>query len=228
MSTFDFAKFFDDKAAWSTETFGPGDRYAGVVKHIRKELKEIEAEPWNLEEWVDVALLAMDGARRSAGADGATFVAALEAKQAKNRVRRWPDWRTLKPGEVSEHVREAEEAFPEATKVARQAWESQLRQDEDGHKPLTAADLETLREMRWGPSHVVDGTVEQVVASLLHEIEDLREEISLGAPHALMAERAYDENLEAAFDAGWSAFVGGAPRETAKHVLLTRLGVRSK
>lgn len=99
------AAFFDAKAAWSLETFGPGDRYAGVVAHIRKELAEVEAKPADLEEWVDVVLLAMDGAWRSAGADGAAFVAALRAKDAKNRGRTWPDWRTLKPGDVSEHVK---------------------------------------------------------------------------------------------------------------------------
>ena len=46
----------------------------------------------------------MDGAWRSAGADGGQFVEALIAKDAKNRSRTWPDWRTLKPDEVSEHV----------------------------------------------------------------------------------------------------------------------------
>jgi hypothetical protein len=104
---FDLAAFFDAKAAWSRETFGPGDRYAGVIAHIRKELDEIEAEPSEAVEWIDVVLLAMDGAWRSAGLDGGEFVAVLKAKDGANRMRTWPDWRTLKPGEVSEHVKPA-------------------------------------------------------------------------------------------------------------------------
>lgn len=103
---FDLAAFYDAKARWSIETFGPGDRYAGVVAHIRKELIEIEADPSDLVEWCDVILLAMDGAMRSAGADGAALCHALFQKQEANVARRWPDWRTLKPGEVSEHVKE--------------------------------------------------------------------------------------------------------------------------
>lgn len=111
---FDMVSFFDIKATWSRETFGPADRYAGVVAHIRKELDEILAQPDDLEEWVDVALLAMDGAWRSAGADGARFVEALVAKDTKNRTRTWPDWRTLAPDTVSEHVKGA--SAPDAEK----------------------------------------------------------------------------------------------------------------
>ena len=101
-----FAALFDARCEWSRETFGPGDRAAGVVAHIRKELAEIEAEPSDLEEWVDVIILAMDGAWRSAGADGAACFAAIVAKDAKNRARKWPDRRTHPLGAATEHVRE--------------------------------------------------------------------------------------------------------------------------
>lgn len=103
-----FEAFFDAFAAWSRDTFGPMDRYATVVAHIRKELEEVEAKPSDLDEWVDVALLAMDGAWRSAGADGRAFVLAMMAKDEKNRKRSWPDWRDS-PGAVTEHIREGEE-----------------------------------------------------------------------------------------------------------------------
>lgn len=101
----DIVSFFDEKSKWSLETFGPGDRYAGVVKHIKKELKEIEENPSDLIEWVDVIFLAMDGAMRSAGADGAAIAEAMWSKHAKNTRREWPDWRTLQPGEVSQHIK---------------------------------------------------------------------------------------------------------------------------
>lgn len=101
------AEFFDSKAMWSRQTFGPGDRYKGVIKHIRKELEEIEEKPDDLEEWVDVVLLAMDGAWRSAGADGLDFVQMMTYKDQKNRQRSWPDWRTLERDAVSEHIKQA-------------------------------------------------------------------------------------------------------------------------
>jgi hypothetical protein len=50
---------------FSLRTFGPGQRTHGVLDHIRKELAEIEAKPADLTEWVDVILLALDGAWRA-------------------------------------------------------------------------------------------------------------------------------------------------------------------
>ncbi len=75
---------------WSTKTFGPGDRAKGVVDHIRKELLEIERDPRDLTEWIDVVILALDGAWRS-GASPEGIIKALVAKQAKNEARKWPD-----------------------------------------------------------------------------------------------------------------------------------------
>lgn len=89
---------------WSLRTFGPGDRAAGVVAHIRKELVEIEANPRDLIEWIDVVLLAFDGAWR-AGYSPEQIAEALEQKQAKNETRRYPDWRTLPQSAPIEHIR---------------------------------------------------------------------------------------------------------------------------
>jgi len=105
LPSLDLVSFFDEKSKWSIDTFGPGDRYAGVVEHIRRELKEIEENPSDLIEWVDVIFLAMDGAMRSAGADGAALAEAMRVKLAENKCREWPDWRTLRPGEVSQHIK---------------------------------------------------------------------------------------------------------------------------
>jgi hypothetical protein len=91
---------------FSAHTFGPGERTAGVVDHIRKELAEIEAvNGQDLEEWIDVIILAFDGAWR-AGFSPANIVAALERKQTKNEGRQWPDWRTAPKDKAIEHVRE--------------------------------------------------------------------------------------------------------------------------
>ena len=89
---------------WSRRTFGPGERTAGILDHIRKELTEIEAKPRDLEEWIDVVILAFDGAWR-VGYEPEEIAAALEAKQAKNEARRWPDWRTQPLDRAIEHER---------------------------------------------------------------------------------------------------------------------------
>lgn len=91
--------------AWSKKTFGPGDRTAGIVDHIRKELAEIEVDPSDTSEWIDLVILAFDGAWRN-GASPSDIVAALEAKQSKNEIRRWPDWRTVDVGKAIEHIRD--------------------------------------------------------------------------------------------------------------------------
>ena len=90
--------------AWSDQTFGPGERTAGVIDHIRKELLEVEAAPTDTSEWIDVAILALDGAMR-AGATPEQVAAALLAKQARNEARTWPDWRTMPKDQAIEHVR---------------------------------------------------------------------------------------------------------------------------
>lgn len=90
---------------FSIRTFGPGQRTQGVLDHIRKELLEIEADPTDLEEWIDVVLLALDGAWR-AGHTPEQIVVALNAKQTKNEGRSYPDWRTADPDKAIEHVRE--------------------------------------------------------------------------------------------------------------------------
>lgn len=90
--------------AFSRATFGPGPRTAGVVDHIRKELKEIEAKPNDLKEWVDVILLALDGAWRC-GATPEVIADQIQHKQNKNELRDWPDWRTAPKDKAIEHVR---------------------------------------------------------------------------------------------------------------------------
>jgi|SRR3990172_9228548 len=94
---------------WSEKTFGPGARTVGVIDHILKELVEIEAKPTDLSEWIDVVILALDGAWRS-GHSPEDIVAGLIAKQAKNEARTWPDWRTAEPGKAIEHIRDVDVA----------------------------------------------------------------------------------------------------------------------
>jgi hypothetical protein len=89
---------------FSLATFGPGSRLHGVLDHIRKELGEIEADPTDLGEWVDVIILAFDGAWR-AGWEPQDIIDAIKAKQSRNEARSWPDWRTQPSDRAIEHVR---------------------------------------------------------------------------------------------------------------------------
>jgi hypothetical protein len=97
------AAHIDRQRAWSEATFGPGVRL-GVIDHIRKELREVEADPTDVTEWVDVLILAIDGAWR-AGHSSQAIIDAVKAKQARNEAREWPDWRTMSPDQAIEHVR---------------------------------------------------------------------------------------------------------------------------
>jgi len=121
---FDFAAHLQRQRGWSGATFGPGARVQGVVDHIRKELKEIEADPGDLKEWIDVVILALDGAWRS-GASPSEIIDALVSKQTKNEGRVWPDWRTADPNKAIEHDR-SKDAAPQpsadAEDAARYRW----------------------------------------------------------------------------------------------------------
>jgi hypothetical protein len=104
---FDLIAHLHRQRRFSEQTFGPGTRIDGVSDHIRKELLEVQASGGSLDEWVDVILLALDGAWRS-GATPEAIVTAIEAKQSKNERRTWPDWRTAAPGKAIEHDRSSE------------------------------------------------------------------------------------------------------------------------
>lgn len=106
---FDLVAHLRRQADFSARTFGPGARVEGVTDHISKELQEVRDSDGALAEWVDVIILGMDGAWRS-GATPEQIVAAIEAKQAKNEQRKWPDWRTAPAGKAIEHDRTADVA----------------------------------------------------------------------------------------------------------------------
>lgn len=102
------AGHLDRQREWSARTFGPAEVRGplGPLAHIRKELDEIAAEPYDVEEWVDVIILAFDGAWR-AGHEPDEILTAVKAKQSKNEARTWPDWRGTPGDEAIEHVRAA-------------------------------------------------------------------------------------------------------------------------
>lgn len=105
---FDLVQHLVRQRAFSEHTFGPGIRTQGVADHIRKELIEIEGAPDDLDEWVDVILLALDGAWR-AGYSPEEICLGIQRKQLRNEARTWPDWRTQDPNKAIEHVRSGDD-----------------------------------------------------------------------------------------------------------------------
>ncbi|WP_227271225.1 dATP/dGTP pyrophosphohydrolase domain-containing protein [Roseobacter weihaiensis] len=100
----DLLTVIEHHITFSLETFGPGERLAGTLDHLRGELVEIEADPHDCEEWVDVILLAIQGAARH-GHNAEAIAAKWLFKMAKNNARTWPDWRTADPDKAIEHIR---------------------------------------------------------------------------------------------------------------------------
>ena len=97
-------QLLSEQADWSEKNFGPGNRTKGLIEHIKKELEEIEAEPLDLEEWIDVAILAFDGAWRT-GASEYQVLAMYRDKLRKNFARQYPDWRDFTEDQAIEHIR---------------------------------------------------------------------------------------------------------------------------
>lgn len=106
--------------AFSHATFGPGERTAGVIDHIRKELDEVAEANGDSSEWVDVVILALDGLTRRLAfstSDGQRndpdtvaqmAVNMIVGKQTRNEARTWPDWRTVSADKAIEHDRTGE------------------------------------------------------------------------------------------------------------------------
>lgn len=136
---FDLVEHLRRQQEFSERTFGPGERTAGVLDHIRKELREIEAAPDDITEWVDVVLLALDGAWR-AGHTPEGIAQALADKQRRNESRQWPDWRTAEPGKAIEHVRQPGEGHSKL--------EASLHPDDLAVDAFAAVMKEKLRRSR--------------------------------------------------------------------------------
>ena len=104
MKHFDLVAHINRQREFSGSAFGPGARTAAIIDHIKKELKEVAAAPRDLTEWVDLILLALDGAWRS-GHSAEDIAEGLDSKLTINETRIWPDWRTADPDKAIEHVR---------------------------------------------------------------------------------------------------------------------------
>lgn len=92
---------------FSFRTFGPADPEVtteGVIDHIQQELAEVWEHPEDVEEWIDIVILAIDGAYRN-GHSPQEIIDAYHAKCEKNFNREWPDWRVMDRRRAVEHIR---------------------------------------------------------------------------------------------------------------------------
>jgi len=105
MEHYDLVKHLKSQIEWSYDTFGPDQRSNGVLDHITKEVEEVRQDPSDIEEWIDIALLALDGAWR-AGYSPIDICNALAEKLRKNKTRSWPDWKESDPNKAMEHIEE--------------------------------------------------------------------------------------------------------------------------
>lgn len=95
-------RYLERQKEWSLKAFGPGARVGGITKHIEKEVVEVRAAPADLDEWIDIAILALDGAWR-AGYSPAECCMALERIQMRNFARAYHA--PTSPDEPTEHIR---------------------------------------------------------------------------------------------------------------------------
>lgn len=106
LKSFDLVKHLKRQEVWSIKTFGPpNNNTAGIIDHIQKELVEVENSPEDVFEWMDIVILAFDGALRN-GWKPEDIAEALQAKHEINESRKWPDWRTVEKGKAICHIKE--------------------------------------------------------------------------------------------------------------------------
>lgn len=148
-----FVEYVRQQINWSREAFGPGKRTKGVLDHIRKELKEIEAAPDDLDEWIDVIILATDGAWR-AGYTAEQIATALFNKQTKNVNRTWPDWRTRSEDEAIEHDRSVD-----APPLPYICWNCKTQQHDHGPTCASCGKdmvIVNTKHIDWAKEHHTD------------------------------------------------------------------------
>lgn len=98
----DLIKHLERQRKFSEKAFGPGQRVDGILDHLTKEIEEVRENPGDISEWVDVVLLALDGAWRQGYTPG-QIAAAVDLKMTINEQRDWPDWREQPEGKAIEH-----------------------------------------------------------------------------------------------------------------------------
>lgn len=121
IKSMDLVAFIKRQRRFSLRAFGEGKRAKGIAEHIHKELEEVDvasgasgASGDELAEWVDVILLAIDGAQRCeivpAGEGklrnptAEEICLALFSKLQINETRKWPALDSTSQDRAIEHL----------------------------------------------------------------------------------------------------------------------------
>lgn len=86
-------QFIVNQRQFSLEAFGKGGRVAGIIDHIQRELDEVrlaDSQHSVMQEFGDVALLAIDGMQRT-GIPAREIARFFYEKLKKNKARKWPE-----------------------------------------------------------------------------------------------------------------------------------------
>jgi hypothetical protein len=75
--------FWDAQSKWSQATFGTDAERGplGALKHLRKEIEEVKANPGDIEERADLVFLALDASRRAGYSYDAIELCDLEPQE---------------------------------------------------------------------------------------------------------------------------------------------------
>lgn len=106
---FDLEIFLERQKDITQRAFGPGSRMNAILDHMLKEMGEVRDSGGETLEWIDLVILALDGAVRSCDGDIELVLNSLEYKLMVIHRRKYPDWRTANPDKAIEHIRGIED-----------------------------------------------------------------------------------------------------------------------
>ncbi len=100
-------RYATEKMVWSKRTFGEGARTRGLLEHLRDEVNEVEKDPYDLTEWIDIMMLAIDGYWRHGGKNY-RLMNDLWKKFEICKMRVYPT--PVGPEDMSQHIRGVDDA----------------------------------------------------------------------------------------------------------------------
>jgi hypothetical protein len=75
-------------ALWAEKTFGPGDRFDGIMSHLKEEVGELRDSDGHIEEFADCLILLLNAAEQR-GITWDILTQTVEIKMKVNKLRKW-------------------------------------------------------------------------------------------------------------------------------------------
>jgi hypothetical protein len=97
-------EYVEQQINWSKSTFADHPNLDSILSHIEEEIAEIRENPTDPYEWIDIIILALEGAWRIAGLTPEEVALYLRSKQEINSQRSWPDITTYPKGKPIGHL----------------------------------------------------------------------------------------------------------------------------